>query len=209
MLKVINGGFEPVRATKYSACVDLFSAEDIIIRAGETVKVPLGVCIDEDYIKAMFLSIKEEIAFDEYIKFIKSHYLQLEPRSSLRAKGLIAGTRIIDIDDKDEICFILHNPIDRASFGIQNEIYNLQRKGIEANFTENCINEMVRQFLGTIDIESNFIFNINKGDKIAQIMLCEHKSYLLGYESEEANNARNIKLEELKLNYKRTNYECK
>lgn len=35
MFKVIEGGFEPVRSTKYSAYVDLFSREDVVIGAGE------------------------------------------------------------------------------------------------------------------------------------------------------------------------------
>ena len=36
MLKVINGGFEPTRATKYSAMVDLYANADVVIGAGET-----------------------------------------------------------------------------------------------------------------------------------------------------------------------------
>jgi hypothetical protein len=33
-------------------------------------------------------------------------------------------------------------------------------------------------------IKNQVLYQINKGEKIAQIMLCEHKSYFMGYESE-------------------------
>ena len=134
MLKVINGGKMGTRASKYSAFVDLYANEDCVIGAGETVKVGLGVCVDED--------------IDD---FKREHYLQLEPRSSLRAKGLISGTGIIDLDYTEEIKIILHNPI-------------------------------------TIDIDSDYSYKnykITKGDRIAQITLMEHKSYLLNISSED------------------------
>jgi len=43
--------------------------------------------------------------------FKLSHYLELHPRSSLRAKKLIAGVGVIDLDYKDEIKIIIHNPV--------------------------------------------------------------------------------------------------
>ncbi len=42
MFKVLDPICEPKRATKYSACVDLFAREDVVIGAGETKIVPLG-----------------------------------------------------------------------------------------------------------------------------------------------------------------------
>ena len=45
MFKVLDEVCEPKRATKYSACVDLFAREDVIIGAGEAKIVPLGVYI--------------------------------------------------------------------------------------------------------------------------------------------------------------------
>lgn len=142
MLKTLWGGKEPTKGSKYSAAIDLYAQDDCIMQIGETRIIPLGACIDEDYIKAIFLSFKEEIAFDEYNKFLKSHYLQLEPRSSIRAKGIISCSGVIDIDYKDEIKIILHN------------------------------------FSG-----EQFIINMH--DKIAQIMLQEHKTYLMGVDTED------------------------
>lgn len=80
MLKTINGGKMPTRGSKYSAGIDLYANEDVLIGVGETKIVPLGVCLDENRV------------------FPVDTYLALEPRSSLRAKGIISGTGIIDID---------------------------------------------------------------------------------------------------------------
>jgi dUTPase len=54
MFKTINGGKLPTKATKFSAAVDLYANADVVIKAGETYKVPLGVCIDEEKMKDMF-----------------------------------------------------------------------------------------------------------------------------------------------------------
>ena len=158
MLKTITNGCEPTKGSKYSAAVDLYAAEDIVIGAGETKKVPLGVCIDHNKMYDDFIPKGSMDSYcvgwrgDQFEYFIKSHYMQLEPRSSLRAKGLQAGTGIIDLDYKDEIMIILHNPI------------LLDEKG-KINYSKT--------------------FTVFKGDKIAQIMLCKHKTYLLGVETED------------------------
>lgn len=160
MFKVLTEGCEPKRATKYSAAVDLFAAEDKIIKAGETAKVRLGVKLEMEALKESFYEngiIQRHFLNDFFENFLKSHYLQLEPRSSLRAKGLIAGTGIIDLDYKDEIMIILHNPM----------------TGKNDCDEATCICS-----------PNATAYKINKGEKIAQIMLCEHKSYLLGYESD-------------------------
>ena len=43
MFKVLTEGCKPTRGTKYSACVDLYSSEDVAIGIGETKVVGLGV----------------------------------------------------------------------------------------------------------------------------------------------------------------------
>lgn len=156
MFKVLDEVCTPTKGSKYSACIDLRAREDVVISAGETVKVPLGVCVRLEellyYLGYIIIDTNGEVSqVDNKIIeiFLKSNYLQLEPRSSLRAKGLQAGTGIIDLDYKDEIMIILHNPF-RA---------DKSQESLE--------------------------FKINKGKKIAQIMLCEHKSYLFGIETEE------------------------
>jgi len=155
MFKTINGGKLPTKATKLSAAVDLYANADVVIKAGDACKVPLGVCIDEELLYKTIC----ELGCDFPEHWLQRHYLQLEPRSSLRAKGLIAGTGIIDLDFKDEIMIIIHNPITDV---ISQEGGNLYYNGVE-NYHQ---------------------YKIKKGEKIAQIMLCEHKSVLFGIESD-------------------------
>jgi len=125
----------------------LYARENIVIGAGETAKVPLGVSLDYDN-------------FPIYLKNnLNKFYLQLEPRSSLRAKGLIAGTGIIDIDYKDEIMIILHNPT---------KTIDIARANYAPEYKLSCD-----------------LYEIKKGDKIAQLLLKEHKSYLMGIDTEE------------------------
>ena len=170
MLKTIVKGCEPKLATKYSAAVDLFASEDVVVGAGETKVVGLGVCIDlENLRKILGKEVTEFIEDtmqddDEFAKqttytylscsktnkFLESHYLELHPRSSLRAKGLISNTGIIDLDYKDEIKIMIHNPYTESIYKVND------RK-----------------------------FRIKKGDKIAQILLKEHKTYLMGIASNE------------------------
>ena len=160
MLKVLTKGCEPTRGSKYSAAVDLYASEDVVIGAGETVIVGLGVCIDLDnFISRLYTS---DIKFKK-CKFMEEHYLELHPRSSLRAKGLISGVGVIDLDFEQEIKIIIHNPIR----------------------TESIVNTMrVHQYKEELDA-FNFDYKIKKGDKIAQMLLKEHKSYLFGIESNE------------------------
>lgn len=160
MFKVLDEVCKPTKGSKYSAAVDLYAREDVVIGAGETKIVPLGVCIDAEKLNRLpfwgFPDLDYEDNEKIFNEFIISHYLQLEPRSSLRAKGLQAGTGIIDMDYKDEIKIIIHNPIG-------NHFAYMAEKSI---FSTNK-------------------FTISKGDKIAQILLQEHKTYLMGIESEE------------------------
>lgn len=136
MFKTVNNGKMPTRGSKFSACVDLYANEDITIGVGETAIVPLGVAIDQDELELMFKRRTPELN-----AFMSSHYMLLEPRSSLRAKGITAGSGIIDIDYPDEVKLIAHN-------------------------------------------QSSSAFNIKKGDRIAQITLLEHKSFMFGIISE-------------------------
>ena len=165
MFKILDDVCKPTKGSKYSAAIDLYARADVVIGAGETVKVPLGVCVDEDIFYKNYYNYykldnsKNKIDY-EFSKMFSSHYLQLEPRSSLRAKGLIAGTGIIDLDYKDEIMIILHNPFNLVGFIIDID------EGIHLP------NKFPR-------------YEIKKGDKVAQIMLKEHKTYLMGVDTEE------------------------
>ena len=149
MFKVLEGATAPTRATKYSAMVDLYANSEVVIGAGETHIVPLGVKIDKG-------SIKDSLEDLEHIGgFMESHYLELHPRSSLRAKGLIIGVGVIDLDYPDELGLIVHNPIKKIDTLIR--FFGL---GFMRNYT------------------------IKKGDKVAQCTLVKHKGYLMGIESD-------------------------
>lgn len=160
MLKVIEGGFEPVRSTKYSAYVDLFSREDYIIGAGETKVIKLGVKIDFDKLyKSWYFYTEQNNISGSWDMYLSSHYLELALRSSLAVKGLIIanGTGKVDLDYPDEIGLIVHNPI------------NL-------NF--------ICDYLANSDYKKYSNFKIKKGDKVAQCTIAPHEGYLMGYESD-------------------------
>lgn len=175
MLKVIQAGCEPERGTKRSACIDLFAAHSAVIEAGQTVKIGLGVMIDMDKIKEHFtydvatkfkdgdlvqFTVDGALNATELEKFLDTHYLQLQIRSSLGADGLIIpnGVGIIDLDYDKEIQMTIHNPI----------------KGVE--IMEHLMNPHTR----TLVIHNLKKQKIEKGDKIGQIMLCEHKTHMFG-----------------------------
>lgn len=173
MFKVLVEGYEPTRGSKHSACVDLHASEDVVIGAGETKLVGLGVAIDKDKLdKAIYRELVhivgiedadhpsvEKDAFEDM--WLNSHYLQLMLRSSLGKKGLILpnGVGIIDLDYEDEIKMIIHNPLTGVLF-----------RNYDGGTQINNVRES---------------YAIKKGNRIAQITLLEHKSYLFGIETEE------------------------
>ena len=153
MFEILKDYCTPKRGTKYSAYVDLFSVEDVIIGAGETKIIKLGIKLDLDklYRSWYFYTEKNNIS-GSWDMYLRSHYLEVALRSSLAVKGLIIanGTGKVDLDYPDEIGLIVHNPVIDVTFGV----YNGSR------------------------------FVINKGDKVAQCTLKEHKGHILGYESD-------------------------
>ena len=167
MFKILDGACTPKRGTKYSAYVDLFAREDVTIAAGETKIVKLGVKLDLDLLKenmtkySMLSSIKSNEIFD---LLCKRHYLEVALRSSLGVKGLIIanGIGIIDLDYPDEIGLIVHNPISEIE-----------------SFNDGC-----SDFIELKGCNEQYHFTIQKGDKVAQCTLKEHKGYLMGYETE-------------------------
>jgi dUTPase len=176
MFKVLDEACEPKRATEYSACVDLFAREDVVIGEGETKIIPLGVKIDFEKLKIISDRDLENLAgmpldaidngdgdadavyFDV---FMSSHYLALFIRLSLAVKGLIIpnGQGVIDLDYPDEIGLIVHNPLTFKS--LMKWIYSF----------------------GVVDR-----YKISKGDKVAQCTIKPHKGYLMGCESDVVRN---------------------
>lgn len=163
MFKILKDYCEPVRSTKYSAYVDLFSAEDVIIGAGETKVIKLGVKLDLDKLYRSWYSYTEQNNISgSWDMYLRSHYLEVSLRSSLGVKGLIIanGIGIIDLDYPNEIGLIVHNPLNDIDL-IEN--YNYCNRNIPPK---------LRKFI------------INKGDKVAQCTLKEHIGFLMGYESD-------------------------
>lgn len=160
MFKILDEVCEPKRGSKYSAYVDLFAREDVVIGAGETKIVPLGVKLDLEKLKEnKFRSANDKVDTNSPLwqEFLKSNYLEVALRSSLAVKGLIIanGIGVVDLDYPNEIGLIVHNPINILNFA------ELMPNGFEENE-----------------------FKISKGDKVAQCTLKEHKGYLMGYESD-------------------------
>ena len=158
MLKSNYFGCMPTKGSKHSAAIDLNAREDAFIGAGETVKVPLGVFIDENYFLMMIENKIDGLTREQQKEqFMKSHYFELEPRSKMRLKGITAGTGVIDLDYKDEICIVFHNLLTFKA--IVKWIFSFGR--------------------------NKSVFKISKGEKIAQILLKEHKTYLMGIDTQE------------------------
>jgi len=208
MFKVLTEGCEPTRGSKYSACVDLYASEDVVIGAGETKLVGLGVIIDlysffeKDFDlnkgtvdelyrlentstdKANFLAMHGEnpsVLKREIEKFMNSHYLQLMLRSSLSKHLIIKnGVGVIDLDFPDEIMLRVYRPYDFKS------ISNIAIKWI------NKLGFQRFKYLQYEDIglDKNGALVVKKANrdikatKIAQITLLEHKGYLFGIESD-------------------------
>ena len=112
MLKVLDELCTPKRGTKYSAYVDLFAREDVVINSGETKIIKLGVKLDLDKLyKSWYFYTEQNNISGSWDMYLKSHYLEIALRSSLGAKGLIIsnGIGIIDLDYPDEIGLIVTN----------------------------------------------------------------------------------------------------
>ena len=181
MFKILKDYCTPKRGTKYSAYVDLFSAEDVTIGAGETKIVKLGVELDLDKLKEnKFKSVNDKVDINSPLwqEFLKSHYLEVALRSSLAVKGLIIanGIGIIDLDYPDEIGLILQNPIQSIDKTI-----DIDKK---EDYIEIDYYGSPNERADGIKVKYSSSFKIKKGDKVAQCTLKEHKGYLMGYESD-------------------------
>ena len=159
MFKTINGGILPKRFSKYSAGFDVYSNEDVVIGAGETKRIGLGITIDSRLIYGNTLIINEASAL-----LLNCHYLELHIRSSLRVKGLTSlGTGVIDMDFcyPNEIKMVVHNP----------HQYSEEDYWVNLDESNSCGLPIPRPIKPD--------YTIKKGDKIGQLILKRHESYLL------------------------------
>ena len=167
MFKVLKDYCKPARGTRYSAYVDLFSAEDITIGAGETKVIKLGVKLDLDKLyKSWYLYTEQNNISGSWEMYLSSHYLEVALRSSLGVKGLIIanGTGKVDLDYPEEIGLIVHNPYTNKK----------DSRNIENEYGE---------VTGVRYVEPKG-FYIKKGDKVAQCTIAPHDGFLMGYESD-------------------------
>lgn len=179
MFKILDEKCTPVRGTKYSAYVDLFAREDVIIGAGETKVIKLGVKLDLDKLyRSWYFYTEQNNISGSWDMYLRSHYLEVALRSSLAVKGLIIanGIGIIDLDYPDEIGLILQNPIQNIDKTI-----DIDKK---EDYIEIDYYGSPNERADGIKVEYSSSFKIKKGDKVAQCTLKEHKGYLMGYESD-------------------------
>lgn len=108
--KITDDAILPQAQTQYSAGYDVYANQDVVIEAGQTVVVPLG------------------IALDELGGNLKGYFWGLYLRSSYGIKGLILpnGVGIIDMDYKHEIGQIIHNPL-TDSAGYENKAFEIKK----------------------------------------------------------------------------------
>jgi len=177
MFKVLKNGIKP---TKGLTGLDLYASKGVVIGAGETKVIGLGICIDFDkfinknknLFEMNFYEACEDgddgshhsICGEKVDYFINSHYLELYPQDNLRAKGLVCSPSIIDLGYEGEIKIIVHNPLKLKWWNEKNESYLFPK------------------------VHGDTIYAIKKGGKIAQILLKEHKSYLFHEDKNACNN---------------------
>lgn len=188
MFEILEKVCTPKKGTKYSAYIDLFAREDVVIGVGETKIVKLGVKLkieyllyELDYIKIHHNGEVTQVENEVIEKFLRSHYLEVAIRSSLAVKGLVIanGIGIIDLDYPDEIGLIVHNPISTDYVECESRV---MLAGYEAMKNKLDITE-AQKLIATPYLDK-LTFKISKGDKVAQCTLKEHKGYLMGYESD-------------------------
>lgn len=148
MFRLVDGGeLLPQRATQHSAGFDVFANENVVIGAGETKLIGLGIALDHE--SEWLLNYPPYNITLEDLN--AGFYLELHPRSSLRAKGIGGGVGIIDMDYRDEIKMIITN----------------------------LFNPYISAGADYIPLISTTPYQIKRGDKIGQLILKRHEGYLL------------------------------
>jgi len=159
MFKTILNGKMPTNESGKSAYIDLYAREDVTINVGDTALIPLGVAIDQEFLKAKFTEgVAEEDmveAMQEYDFFKSGHAMQLMLADSL-AENLTmqSGVKIINMDDENEIMIRVHNP----------------------SGTEQYFADASGSFCGAENSKKSYI--IKKDTKVVQLMLISHRTYL-------------------------------
>lgn len=156
MFKAFEDGQLPTRGTKFSACVDLYAREAITIGAGETKLIPLGACID---IYKLYSELTE-VGVDDSTMLIK---------------------KVTEFKSKHYLQLMLRSSLSKHLV-IANGV------GVIDLDYKDEIMVRVHNSIQYVDSFDNTIGNkvkIKKGDRVAQVTLLEHKSYLFGIDTED------------------------
>ncbi len=107
-MRTKNGIRMPARATKESACYDLFAPKDIKIKAGEWTEFGTGVYLDGTEAPVMKLKRHNmSTGFDDTVEYRPLTWVMtMHPRSGLGFKHIVRianTTGIVDQDYRDEI----------------------------------------------------------------------------------------------------------
>lgn len=133
--KIREDAILPQAQTEFSAGYDVYSNAEVEIKAGQTRLIPLGICIDDGLLEEVAIVAEGVTPFDkgQAIKravdnFKKKYYIGLHLRSGLGKRGLIIpnGIGIVDMDYRDEIMMLIHNPL-TDSAGYENKTVTIEK----------------------------------------------------------------------------------
>jgi len=147
----LDNSYLPTAQTEHSAGFDVKSRVDITIKQGETSLVPTGVFIDQDFFRDMF---EVEDFFRDDAEAIADH------------RGLFKWRECESFLSSHYIAFHL-----RSSLGVKGLILANGVGVIDLDYKgEVC---------GIIHNTKSEPFQIDKGDRIGQLLIMEHKGAFL------------------------------
>ncbi len=177
MFIILDEVCEPSKGTKYSACVDLKSRIDIKIKQGETVLIPLGIKIDiasilDKNLLLMPSGCYNAILNDDESFFTKNNIpymykdeLQQEADSFLQRHYFQLMIRSSLSKD-----LIIANGVGIIDIDYKDEVMIRLHNPVKS------------------DVSSDNTITIKKSQRIAQILLLEHRSSFFNIQSNEQRN---------------------
>ncbi len=211
MLKTINGGKAPDRATEFSAAIDLFANEDVVIKRDETKMVRLGVIIDMEYIKNMFIEDRHYEAStyakrfyaDDYREWFDSLTIGKDDSFEFELyRGLplyVPKCTDAEIDEYElDYYKIVFKGMNMKEFLSSHYLDLKPRSGLrgEGIIADSGVIDFdypkeIKIILNNFSFREEGVFGVEdtdfvvkKGDKIAQIMLKKHETDLMGFFSD-------------------------
>lgn len=177
-VKVSEDGNLPVYASAQAAGCDLHAAQDLVIRPGETMIVPLGMIIalpegTEAQIRPRSgLSLRTELRLPNAPGTIDSDYrnelgvlLQNTFNPALLPSMIAARPGLLDTLNSHYRAVSLQNWL------LENEPMSKRLENLTDDAWQTCLNTTL--FLDELDNPFGTIY-IKKGDRIAQMILCNH-----------------------------------